>query len=345
MYARRLVLLPVALVGCSAPADDGPYVLPALQAAHGVPGIAAVLRVDGVEVWASAWGDADPAASTPMGVDTRVRIGSVTKTVTGAAIARLAVEDGLPLHHPVSPWEPAIPGGAEVELGQLLSHTSGLVDYDNHPDYRKARARSWSEDDLLAVSFAEGLQSAPGEEYAYANVGFLLAGRVLEQETGLLWHDALAALVLDPLDVPSIALPDDGAPLAIGHDHAGRPVLDHPHASNGRAATALAGSARDLARLGEGLSTGALGGDAAALQQTPQIAGEVWGYGLGLVVDADSHGPQVGHRGATPGYTAVWRHRPELGATLAIVATSSTLPMGSAEDDVWDELFDLGRLP
>ncbi|HEU5090726.1 MAG TPA: serine hydrolase domain-containing protein, partial [Roseiflexaceae bacterium] len=98
----------------------------------GVPG-ASLAEVHNDElVYGAAWGLADPEAGRPATPTTNYRLASVTKQFTAAAIVLLAREGKLAFDDPAGRWLPHLPRYAQlVTVRQLLTHTSGLADYED----------------------------------------------------------------------------------------------------------------------------------------------------------------------------------------------------------------------
>ena len=110
-----------------------------------VPGAALLVMRDGEPVLRRAVGLADVDAGTPVTPATNFRLASVSKQFTAATVLLLAQEGRLRLDDPVRRWLPALPASADgVTLHHLLSHTSGLPDYE----------------DLMAADFAGQVRDA-----------------------------------------------------------------------------------------------------------------------------------------------------------------------------------------
>ncbi|MGH8823626.1 MAG: serine hydrolase domain-containing protein [Jiangellaceae bacterium] len=127
--------------------------------------------------------------------DHAVRMASNTKTYVAAAILRL-VEDGtLGLEDPISKHiaqdntDALRTGGYDVEsitVLHLLSHTSGLYDYATDPLYADAvtgdPAHHWTRTEQLHFALRHGKPYAmPGEEFHYADTGYILLGEIVER--------------------------------------------------------------------------------------------------------------------------------------------------------------------
>ena len=74
--------------------------------------------------------------------DTPFVVGSITKTFVAAAIMQLQEEGELSLDDPLSDWLPDYPNAENITLRQLLSHTSGLFNYFEHPSTTRTSSTS-----------------------------------------------------------------------------------------------------------------------------------------------------------------------------------------------------------
>lgn len=320
-----------------------PEVVHALQETlddHDVPGGAVMLRVEGEPRVRLALGWADPDRREPMRTDTRVRIGSISKTLTALTLAELAERGALDLDDAVDTWVPDIPLGAHMHVRDLLTHQSGLRHYEDVPVYAKHMHQPWSEEAMVAAVGASRPVAWPGEGFHYSSTGYLVAGMVLESATAQPWHEAVRDVLGTPAHAPGLGLPEAGAPLAVGH-HDG-PIGPSQSADNGRAASALAASAEDLDALFHALQQGALVDEGAwAAARYPQVdRGNALFYGLGVNIWPD----QYGHRGRVLGYAAAWRHRLDEDAQLVLTLNASEHSSLDIEAEVWEVLEDYGYL-
>jgi len=108
-----------------------------------LPGVAALISRRGQVCYAEALGQRDIAADLPMTLDTIVRIYSMTKPITSAALMMLYEEGAFNLYDPVSRFIPAFkgiqvysecggvghlaPAEREITVRDLLTHTAGLI--------------------------------------------------------------------------------------------------------------------------------------------------------------------------------------------------------------------------
>src|SRR5690606_32033465 len=113
-----------------------------------------------------------------VGPDTNFRLASVSKQFTATAILLLAQDGALTLDDPVRRWLPSLPAAADgITLHHLLSHTSGLVDYEDvMPDAIDDQLRD--ADVLRLLESQDRLYFAPGSDYRYSNSGYALLALV-----------------------------------------------------------------------------------------------------------------------------------------------------------------------
>ncbi len=291
--------------------DDGP------------PGVAVALVIDG-QPWASAIGYRDLARTQPLAADSLFYIYSVTKTMLAVATLDLVARGDVTLDQPVGPMLSDVAVDARLTVRQLLNHTGGVPDYGGmdayHDDLQRDPARPWTSDAFLSrVQMGKAL-FAPGEGWAYSNIGYLLLRRIVEQITGASLRQILTSLIFEPLGLRHAFVADmlaDAAALTpaysrfLSPDDAPRDVapLYHPGwVSHG----VVAAPASELATFLEAIFAGRL--------VAPRLLAEMLHgvdvpeshdrftratYGLGLMIDPDSrYGLVAGHGGAGPGYSA-----------------------------------------
>jgi len=149
------------------------------------------------------------AASGILNIDTGVeattdsifQIGSITKVFTASLIMKLVEEGRVDLDKPVKQYlrsfQVADRKATEtITVGQLLNHTNGIAG-----DYF---VDDQNEDGPHIARFIDRCSQLPlvhpvGDGFSYSNVGFAVAGRLIEVVTGMSWFDAMEALIYQPL--------------------------------------------------------------------------------------------------------------------------------------------------
>ena len=182
----------------------------------GLSGLAIALVKNGELVAAEGYGIANIETGEPVQPSTRLSIQSVTKTIVATAIVQLRDRSLLDLDAPVNvciapravtnKWEAEAP----VTARRLLTHTAGFPVGLPTPG-------KLSIADFIA-QFARTTYR-PGTDMIYANIGFDIAGVLIERLSGRPVDDYLREAIFEPLGMTSSALvnPADGEPRAYGH--------------------------------------------------------------------------------------------------------------------------------
>ncbi|MGD8814323.1 MAG: serine hydrolase domain-containing protein [Anaerolineales bacterium] len=131
--------------------------------------------------------------------DTRFNLASASKMFTAVAIAKLVEEGRLAYSDPIgmyldTDWVPQ-EVGATIQIGHLMSHTSGLGDYWEDWDFYANTIRELV--DYRPLMSYE-LAFEPGTDYLYSNSGYLLLGAIIESVTGDTYYDHIQRVILDP---------------------------------------------------------------------------------------------------------------------------------------------------
>ncbi|HIF39667.1 MAG TPA: DUF1343 domain-containing protein [Planctomycetes bacterium] len=181
-------------------------------------------------------------------------LASLTKPVATATAIMILVERGeLSLEAPVADYFPAFgdAGKSGVTVEHLLLHRSGLTADNPIDDYLAGRAEA------LKRVCALDLLSAPGAEFRYSDVGFILLGWLVEEVDGRPLEVFCAEEIFTPLGMrdttfrPSLEIRQRCAPTGVWE---GRWLRGEVHDPRARALGGVAGhaglfsTARDLGR-------------------------------------------------------------------------------------------------
>ncbi|MGE5413568.1 MAG: serine hydrolase domain-containing protein [Syntrophomonadaceae bacterium] len=277
------------------------------------PGVSIAVARDGRLLWSEAIGCADLELQAPMERTTRLRIGSVSKPLTAAALGRL-VEDGrLDLDAPVQRYVPDFPKKAwPVTTRELAGHLAGVRHYEAgefeiRDHYASVRSG-------LAIFERDALLFEPGTRFSYSSYGWNLISAVLEAVSGEPFLELMRKTVFDPAGLVHTA-PDDPAPIVPGRarfdtrDEKGD-VVNAGFVDNSYkwAGGGFVSTAEDLVSFAFALLDGRLlKPETVRLLWTSQKTsdGTETGYGLGWSVKDDEKGRRrVYHSGGAQGGTA-----------------------------------------
>jgi len=121
------------------------------------------------------YGLANQAKGIPNTADSVHCLGSVTKQFTAAAVMKLAMQNKLHPHDPISKYLPGVPDDKTgITLHHLLTHTAGVINYTGE-DYEVA-----DREEMVEKVMSSPLDFSPGNQYKYSNAGYSLLAAVVE---------------------------------------------------------------------------------------------------------------------------------------------------------------------
>jgi CubicO group peptidase (beta-lactamase class C family) len=125
-----------------------------------------------------------------------------------AALVLRAVDNGLiSLDEPMPAIAGVEPPTRAVTVRQLLTHTSGLIDYTESPDFHGDEYLTPIEAVNLSTRVAQ--RTRPGRTVHYANTNFLYLQLLLEQRTRVAYADQIERLMAElGLKETSVVQPD-----------------------------------------------------------------------------------------------------------------------------------------
>jgi len=324
-----------------------------------IPGVWVAVVRNGQTVYLRGFGKADLQTSMPVTPETTFYIASSTKSFVALTTVLLARDSEIDLDAPITRYLPAekLPGEAgasRVTVRDLLTHTSGLE--NRAIVFRTAYSGQHSRElllDLLSVTTVNN--DAPHGTFAYTNLGYVLLGLILEDQTGKPWQALVEEHVLEPAGMSRTAayasLPEkqgwqQAKPyFAFGENGPERIELEKQdntmHAAGGMVSTAS-----DLARwlilnLEEGKIEGRQIFPQQVLQNTHQKHAKADvnffrfhrnGYGLGWYQATYDKETLIHHFGSFPGWRSHVSFMPEHDLGVAVLVNEGTL--GSAYVDV-----------
>lgn len=170
---------------------------------------AILVAVGGKTLYRTAFGEANREWHDSNTVDTRFRIGSITKAFTAILIMQLVERGELRLDAKVADYLPefAPSFGPQVTVRQLLTHTSGLPDFNSFPDFfRQVQSGSLDEPAILDRIGQYKLLAPPGTKFSYSNDGYVVLGAIMAKVTGKSYEQSVLDRIAKPVRMNATVL-------------------------------------------------------------------------------------------------------------------------------------------
>jgi D-alanyl-D-alanine-carboxypeptidase/D-alanyl-D-alanine-endopeptidase len=297
-----------------------------------------------------AYGHLNQGDSRPFNGDTVFAIDSITKVFTGLLLTDMVARGEVALTDPVAKYLPsevkvAERGGRRITLLDLATHFSGLPDLPlNAPLFEQDPLKNYTADQMYSMLGAYHLDSDPGAQYFYSNVGFGLLGHALARRAGVDFERLLETRITGPLGMADTRItptPQMTERFATGHSYyrlTPTPALDYGVLAG---AGGLRSTANDLLRFLAaciGYTKTPLADPIAAMLKNRRPTGEVGGeVALGWHLQTPNRcGPSgctpmgfeiVAHSGGSFGYASFLAFDPKSRVGVVVLSNSSHHPV------------------
>lgn len=311
-----------------------------LRVKQDIPGISVCVGNPQHMIWAQGFGYADLENRQPVTMESKFRLGSVSKSLTSMAIGRL-VEDGrLDLDAPVQQYVPTFPPKKyPFTARQLATHTAGIRHYrDNDP--LACPARYADVEAGLAIFKADSLLFPPGTAYGYSTYGYSLLSAVIEGASQTDYLNFMQQAVFTPLGMTNTGADYSDSLVSNRvrfYEHRKGRLVNAALVDNSYkwAGGGLLSTPVDLVKVGcELLRPILLRSQTAALLVTPQRLqdGANTNYGLGWRMGRDARNrPIIHHGGSIDGGRTFLLVYPDQQLVVAITANMSGVSINLTE--------------
>lgn len=336
-----------------------------------VPGLAVGIVKDGKVVYTRGFGEMELGKERLITPQSTFYWASVAKSVTATAIMQLVEQGKLDLDTPLTGYLPYFQMVDEqyttITVRQLLSHMGGVAHIQSAN--RQEAYRNPEYDDRALERFVRGLQNeellaAPGDEWVYSTVGFMILGDVIAKVSGQSYETYVQENIFVPLGMEQTTfLIEETTPDSLVSPHLpnaqGGVMVGavYPYSRPFAAGSGILSNVEDMARYALAhLNRGELNGvrilnDAAydlmwePVSDTTIPNPVVAQYGLGWMIGEHNGYRTIGHDGLIEEFNAYFTMIPEdnLAVVLAVNYTDHntfTYPAFRLRGPIFDALLE-----
>ncbi len=294
----------------------------------GSPGASVMIIQDGRVLLAKGYGLANVEEKVPCGTNTNFRLASVTKQFTAMAVMILAERKKLSLDECLTDFFPEFPAcGRQITVRQLLTHTSGLIDYEDVIP-KGTEIPVLDRDVLRLLMQQHKTYFPPGTKYRYSNSAYSLLALIVEARSGSTFARFLQDNIFRPLKMANTLAYEQGLSVvphrAYGYspDGGGFKRTDQSLTSSVLGDGGIYSSVADLYQWDQALYTDKLvSRKMLELAFTPGPATEHpdTGYGFGWFIGQYRGLREIWHSGNSIGFTTRIARFPERKFTVVIL--------------------------
>lgn len=292
-------------------------------ASHDKAMVSVAIMEKGEPVYQKAVGFADVNAKQQATINTRYRVGSITKVFTAVMIFQLIEEDKLSLDTTLDTFYPNIQNARAITISMLLHHRSGIANFTDLPAYGSYMTQAKTQADMVKILSALDSDFTPGSGAKYSNSGYLLLGYIIESITGDSYDKQLQQRITSKLglthtvfgtktdSVTKADLTESYIYRGTGWLPASKTHLSVPHGAG-----AIVATPSDVTAFFSGLFAGKLISNA-SLSEMKTIED---GFGAGLFQFPFYDKTAYGHNGGIDGFSSQASYFEKDGVAFAIVA-------------------------
>jgi serine beta-lactamase-like protein LACTB, mitochondrial len=307
------------------------------------PGMAVTVSVNGEVVWSQGFGYADLEQQVPVSpANTKFRIGSISKSLTAAGLAKLYEQNKIQLDSSIYFYLPDFPKKRyRPTVRQVAGHIGGVRHYKGDEWFSSKHYATVS--DGLSMFKDDSLMFKPGERYQYSSHGFNLLSAVMEKAAGQSFLPFMKREVFNALGLKNTTA-DLVDSIIVGrarlYEAKDTVLVNAPFVDNSYkwAGGGFISTSEDINRFGNALlRSDYLKPETIEMFTTPQKLndGTATDYGIGFFRDSDSNGrTYFGHSGGSVGGTSNMVIYPKEKVVVVIIVNMSNGSFGDLAQNI-----------
>jgi CubicO group peptidase (beta-lactamase class C family) len=322
------------------------------------PGLSVIVLKNGQTAFEGSYGLANVETQTPITPATDFRLASFTKQFTAMCIMLLVHDGKLSYDDTLTKIFPDFPAyGSSITVRMLLTHTSGLKDYEDiysaqFPGADDRKIPQIKDAQILAMMKQQASTDfPPGSQWRYSNTGYAMLAMIVEKLSGEPFGTFLHDRIFVPLAMNHTLAYEKGKNevpnRAFGYANKDSQWIEADQSSTSAVLGdgGIYSNVEDLAKWDRALREHTLL-DAAEMQPTftavkvPDGAkkedGTPTAYGFGWFLDPYNGRTRTWHSGTTTGFRTFIDRFPDERLTIIILCNRDDLQPGKLADRVAD---------
>ena len=159
------------------------------------------LSHEGTVVYSKTIGFDDIENKKISTIETKYRIGSVSKMFTATLVFKAIEENKLNINQPIDNYFPAIENANKITVANLLNHRSGIHSFTKDKTFFDYRTEYKSSQEMVDIITSYKSDFEPGSQGAYSNSNYLLLSVMLEELYDTSFKDLIVEKIFNPLNL------------------------------------------------------------------------------------------------------------------------------------------------
>lgn len=295
-----------------------------------------LVAVEGETIYSKSIGYANRELLVKNTMDTKFRIGSISKPITALAVMILEEKGLIKTEDKLSTYISDLPTSWEnITIHQLLTHTSGLGHLTDFKETRELLLVPIAMEDAFEQFKELPMTNIPGSNFHYSGIGYVVLSILIEKVSNTTYDIFVEEEIFKKLNMTNSG-GDDPNHLTLnradGYKISSDGVVtnaDFNYMPNKRGAGNMISTVGDLLRLEKAFSTNTLLSDEGLNKMLTPYATDVdmgehvlYGYGLDIVKNDTTN--MIFHTGGAPGFESSFWMYPD--KDIVIIACANIRP-------------------
>ncbi len=323
-----LLLLLTVVIGCNKESNDDRVTNITRfmdgQAKHYKFNGSVLVAEKGEVIYKETFGLADFGKNKTLNDSTLFELASISKQFTATAIMLLKEANKLKLTDSLRAYFPELPYSG-VTIYQILTHTSGLPDYEGNMNGKWDETKIAFNPDVINFFATEKppMNFKPGTKWEYSNTGYLLLASIVQKVSGEPFSEYMTENIFQPLNMKNTRIYNTRRSGEVIGNYAygylwsdslktfllpdSIPEMKFVYWLDGMQGDGVVNStAEDLLKWDRAIANNQLLPASVIKEMTKEHAlvdtARQYYYGYGMIVGSNEHGKFVTHSGGWPGY-------------------------------------------
>ena len=277
-----------------------------------------ILSQNGETVYENTVGFSDVKTKKKASINTKYRIGSVTKSFTATLIFKAIEENKLDINETIESYFSNVKNANKITIAQLLQHRSGIHSFTKDKWFFDNRTKYISSTEMLSKISKYESDFEPNSKGEYSNSNYFLLALILEKTYNSSYENLLQEKICKPLNLNNTY---SGKEININDNESysysyNEKWTEFPETdlSTAKGTGSIVSTPKDLNSFFEGLLTGkVLSTESLTLMKTIKDR-----YGMGLFRYTTNDRKGFGHRGRIDEFraTSIYFSKDKLSFTL-----------------------------
>lgn len=154
---------------------------------------------NGKLIYSNSIGYENVETSKKSDINTKYRIGSISKIFTASLIFKAIEEKKINLNQTINKYFPTIKNASKITISNLLNHRSGIYDFTNDDSYFDWNTQYQSRDKMTQRIASGEIAFEPDTKGEYSNSNYVLLTFILEDVYKKTYSEILAQKIIKPL--------------------------------------------------------------------------------------------------------------------------------------------------